>query len=119
MSRRVRFVARAHTARHSEGPPPFVALADDYLALCDSAALVMIYFCCVMLQLKTLTETDEISAVLSPKLRSRFDLPVALLSAIMLVSVLATLVFCGFLVVVQTIVATPTMSWLTTTCICM
>ena len=71
--------------------------ADNYLALCVSVSLAMLFFCCVILKVKTLTETEEVSAVLSPELRSVFDMPVVVLTAILLVCTLGTLGFSSVL----------------------
>ena len=80
---------------------PFLSAADDYLALCDSLSLAMLYLCCLILKLKTLTETDEVYDVMSPKLRELFDVPVTAISAIMLASVVGSLVFCGMIFLLQ------------------
>ena len=71
------------------------------LAIAVSTALTMIYCCCVILKVETLTETEEVSAVLSPKLRSLFDMPVVVLTAILLVCTLGTFVFLGLLVAAE------------------
>ena len=76
---------------------PWDHLANDYLALGTSMSLLMIYFCCVILKVKTLTETKEVWAVLSTNLKGLFDVPVTMLSAIMLASVFGSLVFCAML----------------------
>lgn len=78
---------------------PYILLANDYLALGGSLSLSLLYFCCVLLKVKVLTETEEVLAVLSPKLRQLFDIPVTALSITMLASIFGSLVFCGVLVV--------------------
>ena len=67
---------------------PFKRAADNFLALCISMFLVCLFFCCVILKTKVLVETPEVDAVLSPKLRDLFNVPVIALSSIMLVSIL-------------------------------
>ena len=80
---------------------PFKDPVDDYLALSVSTSLVVLYFACVLIKLKALVELDEVFKVLSPSLRTIFDVPMILVSGIMLLSILASLAFSLVILVYQ------------------
>jgi hypothetical protein len=80
---------------------PFKRLAGNYLALCGSVSLATLYFCCVVLKYKSLTETEEVNEVLSSKLRLLFDVPIVPLSVVMIGALFGSLAFSAALLVVQ------------------
>jgi len=80
---------------------PFKRLPDNYLALCGSLSLLMLYFGCVVLKYKSLTETEEVNEVLSSKLKLVFDVPIVLLSVIMVSAVLGSFAFLAALLPIQ------------------
>ena len=70
---------------------PYKDPSDDFVALSSTASLVVLDFSCVILKVGALTETPEVDAILSPRLRANFKLPNGLLTAIILGSVVCTL----------------------------
>jgi hypothetical protein len=70
---------------------PFKQQGDNFVALVCSISLVILYLSSIILKLKTLIETRMVYDVLTPVLRNVFDVPVVIMSAIMLASVLGTL----------------------------
>lgn len=80
---------------------PLVVATDNFIGLCGSAALVLMFFSCIILKLKVLTETEEVSEVLSPRLRQLFDVPLISLTCAMLISVLSSLVLAVLILIAQ------------------
>ena len=76
---------------------PYKVLSDNYVALATSLSLVSLFFCCVILQTETLIEKPEVKAVLSSELQAKVLLPVEFLSAIILASIVGSLIFSSLL----------------------
>ena len=82
---------------------PFKQLGDNFVALSVSFSLAILFFCCIIIQLKVLTKTQEVEDVLSLALQELFDIPAVLLSSIMLAGVFVTLVACAVVTFAQSV----------------
>ena len=83
---------------------PYKKKSDDYLAVASSFALLMVFFCSVIYKYDALTVSDNLRAKMSIEQKDDYIVDNTLLSAVLLVSVLSSLIFAGMLVILQIIV---------------
>ena len=79
---------------------PFLRATEGFLSMASGFLLVVIFFCCILLQIDTLDEETELTSEgevslterLPPELRERFSSSTALISAGLILSVLGALI---------------------------
>ena len=70
---------------------PFRDTSDDYLANASSFSLVIVFLCCIIFKIGSLTELDVLKRRMAPEQREAFDVPADYLLVVLVVSVIATL----------------------------
>ena len=80
---------------------PRVNRADEYLALTCSFSLLMLFICSIIYKYDALTASTDVQAKMSLEQKEDFVVSQLLLSAILLVSVIGSLVITAVLVAFQ------------------
>ena len=88
---------------------PFRRATEAFLSMASSFLLVVIFFCCILLQIDTLDEETELTTEgevslterLPPELRERFNSSSVLVSAGLILSVLGALIIALIILVYQ------------------
>ena len=80
---------------------PYKRLADGFLAKACGFSLAVFFFSCVLLKIGTLTELQAVRERLPPSLRQDFANPTVLITAVLLFSVLISLVVAAGLMLLQ------------------
>jgi len=83
---------------------PYKNDMDDYLAQGSSFSLLMVFFCSIIYKYDALTASEDLQTKMSIEQKDKFIVPNVLLSAILILSVLGSLLFAGVLVVLQIVV---------------
>ena len=80
---------------------PYVNRSDDYLATASSFCLLMVFFCSVIYKYAALTDTQDLREKMSTEQKADYLVSSVTLSAVLLMSILGSIVFSGVLAVVQ------------------
>jgi hypothetical protein len=80
---------------------PFHDMSEDYLANGCSFALLVVFLCCIVLKLGTLTEQADVQAVIAQEQQRNFRIPSAALSLVLFVSVVVAIVVSSVVLCVQ------------------
>ena len=78
---------------------PLRQTSDEFVSLSASFALVLLFFCCVLLKVGTVSELEALSG--STAIREKFSVPTAYLSIVLILSVLGSLIFASLLLAYQ------------------
>ena len=80
---------------------PYRLPTDNFLALCCSLSLVVLFLACIFYKLATLTELRDVQDRMSYEQREDFELPAVPLTATIIASVVGVLILSAVLIVMQ------------------